>query len=86
MIEHEKDMLSKELKALVEFGVDIEFECNGQEYAILPWTDDGIVIGENNGDDSVYDSYEEMINGYVIDGMIMKDIMPKIKITFTSGC
>lgn len=79
-------MLSKELEMLVEFGADVEFECNGKEYVILPWTYDGIVIGEKNGEDSIYCSYEEMINSYMIDGMIMKDIINKIKITFTSGC
>ena len=68
-------MLSKELEMLLEFGADIEFKCNGKEYVNLPWIDAAIVIGEKNGEDSIYCSYEEMIISYVVDGMIMKDII-----------
>ena len=77
--------MNQKLKELVEFGADIEFRFHGKEYIILPWTDDGIVIGEKNDDDSVFDSYDDMVNKYVIDGCIMKDILEKIEINFTSG-
>lgn len=78
--------MNQKLKELVEFGADIEFRFHGKEYIILPWPDDGIVIGEKNGDDSVFDSYDDMVNKYVIDDCVMKDILEKIEITFTSGC
>lgn len=78
--------MNQKLKELVEFGADIEFRFQGKDYIILPWTDDGIAIGEKNGDDSVFDSYEDLISKYVIDGFLMKDILEKIEITFTSGC
>lgn len=78
--------MNQKLKELVEFGADIEFRFHEKEYIILPWTDDGIVIGEKNGDDSVFDSYDDMVNKYVIDDCVMKDILEKIEITFTSGC
>lgn len=78
--------MNQKLKDLVEFGADIEFSYRGKDYVILPWTDDGIVIGPKDGEDSVYGSYDDMINNYVIDGMYLKDILEKIKIDFTSGC
>lgn len=78
--------MNQQIKDLVEFGADIEFHFQGKEYTILPWTDDGIVIGEKNGDDSVFGSYEDMINEYKLDGKLMKDVLDKIEITFTSGC
>lgn len=74
------------LKDLVDYGADIEFCCGNKEYTILPWTEEGIVIGEKDGEDYVFESYEDMINQYKIDGMLMKDVLSKIKITFSSGC
>ena len=78
--------MNQELKELVEFGADIEFCYRSKEYIILPWTDDGIVIGEKNGEDSTFESYEDMVNGYSLDGVLMKDALNEIKIKFTSGC
>lgn len=78
--------MNQNLKELVEFGADIEFCYGNKEYTILPWTEDGIVIGQKNGKDSIFESYEDMINKYKIDGVLMKDVLNKIDITFTSGC
>lgn len=77
--------MNQKLKELIEFGADIEFRFRGKDYTILPWTDEGIVIGENNGEDSVFDSYEDMVSKYIVDGHVMKDILADIEITFTSG-
>lgn len=35
----------QQLKDLIDSGGDIEFSVCGKKYTILPWTDDGIVIG-----------------------------------------
>ncbi len=78
--------MNQTIKDLVEFGADIEFRFQGKDYTILPWTDNGIVIGEKNGNDSTFDSYENMINEYILDGKLMKDVLDEIKIIFTSGC
>ena len=75
------------IKELVEFGADIEFRYKGKDYTILPWTDDGIVIGVQNSDeDSIFKTYEDMINGYMINGKVMKEVLDEIEITFASGC
>lgn len=77
----------KSIKELVEYGADIEFRFRGNEYAILPWTDDGIVIGLRDSDeDGIFQTYDEMVNNFVIDGNVMKDILDEIDIIFTSGC
>ena len=78
--------MNQKLKELVEFGADIEFCCGNKEYTILPWTEEGIVIGEKDGKDYVFESYDDMVNQYKIGTMLMKDVLNKIKITFTSGC
>lgn len=82
----ERITMSKKLKELVEFGADIEFRFQDKTYIILPWTDDGILIGEKNSEDSIFSSYDDMINEYMLDGKLMKDIVDQIEITFTSGC
>lgn len=77
----------KSIKELVEYGADIEFRFQGKEYVILPWTDDGIVIGLRDSDeDGIFQTYDEMVNNFVIDGNVMKDILDEIDIIFTSGC
>ena len=77
----------KSLRELVEYGADIEFKIYGKEYTILPWIDDGIVIGiKDSEEDSIYQTYDDMVNNFAIDGKAMKDILEDIDITFTSGC
>ncbi len=77
----------QKLKELVEYGADIEFVFQGNAYTILPWMDEGIVIGLQDSDnDQVFESYDDMINGYLLDGNTMKDVLDNIEITFTSGC
>ena len=42
------------LKSAIEFGSDIEFSYNNKKYTILPWTDEGIVIGlQGTDNDSI---------------------------------
>lgn len=82
----ERIIMNQKLRELVEFGADIEFCCRDKEYTILPWTNDGIVISEKNGEDHIFESYEDMINKYKIEDVLLKDILNEIEITFTSGC
>ncbi len=79
--------MNDELKKLVDFGADIEFTCFGTDYTILPWTDDGISIGIQNDEsqDACFETYEDMIDNYLIDGKKMRDVLDDIRITFTSG-
>lgn len=68
-------------KEAIEFGSDIEFRYKNKNYTILPWTDEGIVIGlQNSDDDSKFKSADELIDNYTIDGNKMKDIIDDIEI------
>mgnify|MGYP000253249162 CR=1 FL=1 len=65
----------------IKTGSDIEFKYNGKSYTILPWTDQGIVIGPQNSDnDSVYKTAEELVNNHKIEGKTIKDIIDQIEI------
>lgn len=71
----------KKLKELIDFGSDIEFKYNDKEYTILPWTEEGIVIGQQNSDkDTIYKTSDELLNNYKIDGKLIKDIINDIQI------
>lgn len=68
-------------KEAIEFGSDIEFRYKNKNYTILPWTDEGIVIGlQNSDDDSKFKSADELIDNYTIDGNKIKDIIDDIEI------
>lgn len=69
------------LKAAIDFGTDIEFKYKDKAYTILPWTDDGIVIGpQNSDDDRIYKTSDELISNYRIDGKLIKDIIQDLEI------
>ena len=69
------------LKSAIEFGLDIEFRYNNKDYTILPWTDEGIVIGPQGTDnDSIYQTSDDLINKHKIDGKYIKDIIKDIEI------
>lgn len=73
------------LKLAIEFGSDIEFRYNNKDYTILPWIDEGIVIGPQGTDnDSVYQTSDDLINKHKIDGKYIKDIIEDIEILFMS--
>ena len=65
----------------VDFGFDIEFRYKGNDYTVLPWTDEGVVIGPQNSDEEIiYESADDLINNYRIDGKCIKDIIQDIEI------
>lgn len=70
-----------EFKKAIDYGCDIEFTYKNIDYTILPWIDEGIIIGpQNSDDDKVYKTSDELINDYIIDGKPIKDILDKIEI------
>lgn len=79
--------MNDELKKLVDFGADIMFVCRGIGYTILAGADEGIIIGIQNDDDNdgCFETYEDMVDNYLIDGKKMRDVLDDIRITFTSG-
>jgi hypothetical protein len=71
------------LKELIEGNGDIEFKLNDRMYTILPWTDDGIVIGPQYSDEeSIFQTADELFDGYMIDGIPLRELADKITITF----
>jgi hypothetical protein len=73
------------LKELIEGNGDIEFRLNGRMYTILPWTDDGIVIGPQYSDEeSIFQTADELFDGYLIDGVPIRQLADQITITFAS--
>lgn len=78
-------MLQK-LKNLIDAGADVEFTLNNKQYVILPWTDDGIVIGLKDSDDDVtYPTFEQLTSHFIIDGAPFSQQIENITIDFTSG-
>ena len=76
----------RELKKLIEFGSDIELSVRGKEYVILPWTQEGIVIGLRNTDtDDVFQTADELFQEYLIDGIPFYQLVDEMEITFSSG-
>lgn len=72
---------TSKLRNAIELGSDIEFKYKGKMYTILPWTKDGIVIGPQNEDnDSIFKTADDLIDNYKIDGRHMKDILKDIEI------
>lgn len=78
--------MCQKLKSLIDYGADIEFTLNGKQYVILPWLDDGIVIGLKNSEyDDFYPDFEELMLNHVIDGKKFAHQIENITIDFTSG-
>lgn len=76
-------MLQK-LKDLINSGSDIEFSVNGILYTILPWTDEGITVGpQDSDDDMVFDDADALLNGYLIDGIPLAQMIDRVVIVFS---
>ncbi|MDU2283359.1 hypothetical protein [Clostridium sp.] len=71
-------MKIEDLKGELETN-DISFSYNNKEYSICPL--DKIYAGEClNDDDNSFDTFEEMINNWIVDGKKFKDIIKDIKL------
>ena len=79
-------MTRDKFKTIIETSGDIMFDCLDKHYTILTWTDNGITIGEqnNDNDDMVFKSADDLINNYLINGKPLSDIIDNIVITFVS--
>jgi hypothetical protein len=68
----------KQLESELETN-DISFSYKGEEYVICPL--DKFYAGEaGNDDDKSFVSFDEMVNKWVIQGHIFKDIIPEIEL------
>ena len=75
----------QQLKKLIDAGGDIEFSVCGKKYTILPWTDDGIVIGpQGANDDQTFPSSDALLDGYLIAGSPLRNFEHHLKILFQS--
>lgn len=74
-----------DFKKIIDTSGDITFDCLGASYTILTWTDKGIVIGkQNDDDDCYYESSDDLIANYKINGKYISDVIDKINVTFYS--
>ena len=77
--------MRQKLKELIDTGGDIEFSLGGVMYTILPWTDNGILIGPQGTDeDEVFKTADELIDGYCINGYPLATLLSQITITFSN--
>lgn len=68
----------------IENGSDIMFSVSGKQFTILTWMDDGIAIGEqhpNDGDLQYYDTAEDLVDSFLVDGKPLGSLSSNIKIT-----
>lgn len=77
--------MRSKLKKLIDAGSDIEFSLDGVLYTILPWTEDGILIGPQGIDeDKVFDTADDLIDGYCVNGYPLSSLLDRITITFSA--
>ncbi len=71
---------------IVEDGGDIMFDFEDKHYVIEYWTDCPICICEQitTANSREFETVEEMLENYIIDGKPLKDYVKDIKITFKS--
>lgn len=81
-------MTRSELVDLIENAGDIMFDCLDKHYTILTWTDDGILIGEQITEtqkkerNEYFDSAEELVAEFKVNGIHLYDLLDSINITF----
>lgn len=76
--------MRNKLKCLMESGADIEFVVNGRKYTVLPWADEGIVIGpQDSDDDMVFSDPDSLIDEYLINGRPLSAWIDALTIEFS---
>lgn len=71
------------LKQAILKGNDIEFSVDGQKYTILPWLEDGIVIGpQDSENDQIFSDADALLGGYQIGGKPLQDKLQQVEILF----
>ena len=75
-------MLQK-LKTLIDTCGDTEFSVGSQNYTIITWMDDGLLIGPQGSDqDQTFQTADDLIQGYQIGGKPLADLADQITILF----
>ncbi len=80
-------MTKNELIDLIENSGDIMFDCLDKHYSVFTWTEDGIFIGEQITEEQpediheYFDTAEELVNNFKVNGIHLYDLLDKIKIT-----
>ncbi len=78
-------MTREEFVWKIEHGDDIMFDVAGKHFAILTWTmeEEGICISEQNVRESnqYFQSAEELVDNYSIEGFTLASLVDQIKIT-----
>lgn len=77
-------MTKKKLVDMIENGNDIMFDVSGKHFTILTWMDDGIAISEqhpNDGELQYFDSAEELVDSFEVDGKALALLAERIEIT-----
>lgn len=77
--------MRQKLIDLIARGSDIEFSYRGVRYTILPWTEDGIVVGkQGSDDDAAFPDSDALFSGFLLDGKPLSDIADEIELGFSS--
>lgn len=76
-----------ELEKKIENGHDIMLTINNKKFTILTWCEEGIFIDQqspNDGSGNYYKTALDLINGYKVDGMPIKELISSIVIDYYS--
>ena len=67
----------------IEHGDDVMFDVRGHHYVIFTWDDEGIRIVERNtgAEGQYFHTAEELIDGFLVDGIKLRDVVEEVKIT-----
>ena len=77
-------MTKTKLIELIDNGCDIMLSVAGKHFTILTWMDEGIGIGEqspNDGELLYYDSAEQLVDSFKVDGVSLGDLAEWVAIT-----
>ncbi len=85
----------EEFRDEVNMGLDLELMYKNQGYLICAWDNEKIMIGKQDTDEvkyptleasntKIYDTFEEMVNDYEIDGKKLIEIFNKMEIIYHS--
>ncbi len=77
-------MTRNEMISKIENGSDIMFDVKGRHFTILTWLPEGIGIDEqhpHDGNTQYFDTAEDLIDQYTIDGKSLSELAKEIVIT-----
>ncbi len=76
-------MTKTEFIEKIENGSDIMFDVAKYHYVIFTWMEEGIGIGEQNKDTPIahFDTAEELVNTFQINGVPLANLCDKVIIT-----